>query len=61
MINILKVGSKGIEAQFVLNNNEDEQASCNTDGKPRYINSSISFVAYNVSPGDFEVTFEHTK
>jgi hypothetical protein len=52
---------KFIIAQFVININADQQASCQSHRQPKNINGGIQFVFPQVAKGGFEVVSEHRK
>ncbi len=58
-INILGVGVEAVEAQLVLNPEEDEQGAGHAQGQAGDVDEGISFVFPKVAKGDLEVAFKH--
>jgi len=50
---------KFIEAKLKIGDEVYDDAGTDTQGKSKYINGSIPFIAVYISPRDFEIIFEH--
>jgi hypothetical protein len=48
-----------VEAQFILNEKENEKAAGHSDGQPHQVDESVSLVLFNVSPGCDNVVEQH--
>jgi hypothetical protein len=51
-VDIIRLFMETVVADFMLNPQQDQDATGHTDGQARYVYKGISFVPSNVSPSD---------
>src|SRR5439155_16229984 len=59
-INPFFIWMKFVETEIVTGDKINNDTGAYTQCEPKYINSSVHFMAADIAPGDYEIVFYHT-